>query len=311
MSDYSYLLPRDNAIDYLSNQLKNGSLTLFLGAGISAGIGLPEWSDLINNLFLQYYKATNKNYDPTSYVPEVSNHDSADKLQDAADKILRKVGDLNKFHDYLEIALYSDKIDYDDIGTVIHHDLLLALGALMIGSKRGHVSNVVTLNFDNILEWYLSVYGYVSNVIYDLPTLEGNEDVRIFHPHGYIPNSKMDERRSDFSIIGLDSINMRLGTTGDLWFEKTRHILRAGVCLFVGMSKRTFKDRAIAPLIITVGKEVSNTRPLGFWILIGELDDDTREEFLASNIIPIEILKKEEIPNFLFDICKKSVDKIF
>lgn len=314
MADHSYLLSRENTIQYLSDQLYKGYLTLFLGAGISAGIGLPKWADLINNLWLEYNKAMIKDYQSDSFIPVVSEGDSADRLQEEADKIIRKVGNIEKFHDYLEIALYSGKIDFDNIGTVIHHDLILALGALMIGSKRGHVNNIVTLNFDNILEWYLNIYGYIANVIYNLPALEGNEDVRIYHPHGYIPNSKIDTntRRSDFSILGLNSINKRLGTTGDPWFEKTRHILRAGVCLFIGMSKETFKDRALAPLINTVGEEVGKTRPLGFWFLkSSDLDENTRDEFLSSNIVPIEIVNYEEIPKFLFDICKESAKKVF
>jgi hypothetical protein len=241
-----HLMEETRALDFLASNLSDGTLVLVLGAGTSAGVGLPNWHTLVNRLrFRADLKAVPMNA-------------SADDLQSAADEVLREFckGDERDFAQLVKASLY-DGVTLSS--QVLKNDLLIALGALMIGSRRGSVKRVLTLNFDSMLEWYLTLHGFVPRVIVKPPVIEGAEDVRIYHPHGFLPHPSLSFTSSDFVMLGLRSINLRLGTSGDQWFELMRHVLRTGICLFVGLSEQSFRDRALAPLLTAVGKELVNS----------------------------------------------------
>lgn len=284
-----------SAIEYLSTCLRKGTLVLFLGAGASKGFGLPNWKDLINLLRKEVE------------LPEITDSPSADDLQHAADEV--KTALKNSDEDFLELIrkhLYTDSRNLPLVKLFDNH-LLISVSALLMGSRRGHISRVVTLNFDSMLEWFLSLYGFIVKTTFELPDLEGSEDVRIYHPHGFIPHPLLKMKSSDFVILGMDSVNERLGTPGEPWFEMTRHILDTGVCLFIGMSGNTLSDRILAPLLNTCGKKSRSKRPLGVWILKEELIDKKANEFRNNNIIPISITSEEEISEFLLNICQKAM----
>lgn len=299
MNDFDHLKNVANAKISLADNLKDGTIVLFLGAGASKGFGLPNWVELIN--FLR--KKENE-------VP-LPDDTAVDTLQRAADAIQRKIGD-DLLKDYIQECFYDNKVK-SNISDSLKNTLLVSISALLMGSKRGHISKVVTLNYDDMLEWFLSLFGFCVKTISNLPDLEGSEDVRIYHPHGFIPNQISGKLRSEGNLIlGLASANRRLGTPGDLWFEKVRDILNSGVCLFLGMSANTLRDRALAPLFQTCGEGVMGERPLGIWILSKEeMKDPTIEgEFDSVNIIPLSFSSFEEIPEFLLEICQIASRKI-
>jgi hypothetical protein len=297
MRHFDELMLTPKASDYLSSKLINGQLVLFLGAGVTKGFGLPDWLTLINTLRLDVG------------LPILSGAKSAEDLQHAADEIQDRLSSEKALIKLIEKNLYIDlgKFTPDKI---LNHHLIIAIAALLMGSKRGHVSRVVTLNYDNLLEMFLSLFGFVVETIYKLPHLEGSEDVRIYHPHGFIPLPTADTRISDFVILGLDKINERLGTPGDLWYELTRHILDTGFCLFIGMSSNSLSDRALAPLFNTSGKKWENIRPLGIWIVKDSIAIEKENEFFRNNIVPISILEEQKIIEFLLEICQKAAKKL-
>jgi len=289
MYEFDYLKDLGNAKTYLADHLTKGTLVLFLGAGASTGFGLPNWFQLI-----EYLR-------DKSGLPYISNYASAEDLQKAADQVKNKVGE-ERLKELIEECLYKD-ID-TSIAKSLSNKLLVSVSALLMGSKRGHISRVVTLNYDNMLEWFLSIFGFVVKTVSALPDLEGSEDVRIYHPHGFIPNPNAGQSKSNFIILGLASANRRLGTPGDAWFEMVRHILNTGVCLFVGMSPATLSDRALAPLFQTVGEEHVGKRPLGIWIVGQNITSDVEQEYASNNIIPIQLASHDDIPEFILEICQ-------
>jgi len=302
LESYTYI-PR--AQEFLANQLYQGSLSLFLGAGVSIASGLPSWKSLIHKLIVELNRDRGR---VVIKLPDLTNA-SADDLQGLAGTIKEEVGSQEELVSLLEKVLYFPEMADGFPFELLKSDILISIGALFAGSKRGHVQEVVTLNYDNILEWMVSINGMVSQTIYDLPQLEGDEDVRIFHPHGFVPHPKYDLQSSDFVILDLDSVNVRLGTPGDIWFEKVRHILRSRLCLFIGLSPTSFKDRALAPLLTTVGREVEKDRPLGFWVVSEVLTEPQKKAFLRNNMVPI-YLPISEIPKFLLRICQDAAKMI-
>jgi hypothetical protein len=290
MNHFDELKDPNHAIEYLADSLSDGSLVLFLGAGTSVGFGLPNWLKLVNALRLEVS------------LPEINDTSSADDLQHAADEIDDVLKNKFDLIDLIEKHLYNG---FDDLSLVsaLENHLLVSISALLMGSKRGHVTRVVTLNYDSMLEWFLSLFGFVVKTIYQLPELEGSEDIRIYHPHGFVPIPKMGLDRSNFVILGMHSANQRLGNMGDPWFEMTRHILDTGICLFIGMSGNTLSDRILSPLLADI-------RPLGIWILLGELTRAKEHEFARNNIIPMPIKESKDISEFLLKICQKASEKL-
>lgn len=295
MNEFDFLKPHAPAKEYLASKLAEGSLVLFLGAGTSYDFGLPGWVELINFL-------NNK-----IGAPALNSTSSADELQFAADSIESKVGK-PQLLDWITECLYSN-VNSNIVNSLKNH-LLVSIAALLMGSKRGHVTRVVTLNYDNMLEWFLSLFGFVVKTIYDLPALEGSEDVRVYHPHGFLPNPATGNIRSNFLILTMDSAHERIGTPGEPWVELIRHILNSGICLFIGLSARSLADRVLGPLFNTCGKKHIGKRPLGFWILKEDLTEDIELQFDRNYIIPLEILDSENISEFLLEICQEAAKKI-
>ncbi len=288
----------ERAERYLAGALSAGTLVLFLGAGMSSGAGLPNWPVLVRRMRGEVGLPTDDIEDP------------ADALQRAADDVRRALdGDEQRFAEVVTKCLYEG-VDLEE--SLVCDNLLVALGALMMGSRRGSVRRVVTFNFDSVLEYYLSVSGYVPLVVVKPPVDEGTEDVRVYHPHGFLPHPDLDIASSESVILGLKAINERLGSPHDEWFTTVRQVLLTGVGLFVGLSEHSFRDRALAPLLADVAKNVKNRRPTGFWILAEKRDKmkSLQEEFLEYNIVPLQLDGYQLVPKFLLRVCQLAAEKI-
>ncbi len=300
--EFDYLREKRRAVDYLSDSLGRGTLVLVLGAGASVGVGLPDWVTLVGNMAQRAGIAADA----------LTGHNvPAEELQLLADKILREFckNDERQFAGLVRTCLY-DGVELSN--RLLRSDLLTAVGALMMGSRRGSVRRVLTFNFDSIIEWYMFLHGFVPRVVLQPPELEGAEDVRIYHPHGFLPHPELKMKASDFVVLGLRATNLRLGKGGDPWFELLRHLLRTGVGLFVGMSPRSFRDRALAPLLAAVGEELKAERPTAFWVLLAsERSEASADEFLADNVVPLSCCgNKEDVPPFLLEICQKAASQV-
>ena len=305
--DFDYLRNEKYAIDILAESLVNGTLVLFLGTGVSVGAGLPRWPDLIKSM-REEVGLTSDNLG-----------DSDEALQDAADEVEIKFFSNNKkgFAELVRKCLYGD-VKLDE--SLLSDRGLIALGALISGSRRGSVSRVVTLNFDCILEWYLSLYGFISQVVFNLPAAEGSEDVRIYHPHGFLPHSDFNAKSSNFVMLGLKSINERLSEPSDDWNALLRHVLTTGMALFIGLSERSFRDRALSSWLEHAAKKNQKRcpdLPTGFWVLKLEGKEKSAQEielieqkFLASRIVPLRQPNAEGISSFLLRICQKAAEQI-
>jgi hypothetical protein len=297
--EIDHLTYPERAAEFLSESLSAGTLVLFLGAGASASAGLPNWRSLIESI-RTHVGMSNATLDS-----------SADSLQRAVDEVRREHFDGNEkgFAELVRECLYNG-VTLDD--SLLPNHLLISLGALMMGSRRGSVKRVVTFNFDSVLESYISIYGFVPRVVLQPPVDEGAEDVRIYHPHGFLPHPALGADSSDFVILGLKSINLRLGKRNDDWIELLRHILTTGIGLFIGLSEHSFRDRALAPLLADVAETLKRRRPTGVWVLVSEPGDRDQltKEFLDLGVVPLHLSTYEEIPKFLLNVCQRSAGSI-
>ncbi len=296
---YDYLTYYGRAIPFLAEALSAGRLVLFLGAGVSSGAHLPSWRGLVESLRGEVG------------LPNDHLDSSADSLERAADEVRRKFyrDDEKGFTELVREHLYRG-VSLDD--SVLNDRRLTALGALMMGSRRGSVKRVVTFNFDSVLESYIWLNGLVPRVVLQPPADEGGEDVRLYHPHGFLPHPDLKIEGSNFVILGSRSINLRVGKPHDHWVESLRHVLSSGLGLFIGLSEDSFRDRAIAPLLAAVSDDLRVRRPTAFWVLKdkGADSNEVNQEFLDYNIVPLRVPSFEAIPKLLLDICQQAAKAI-
>jgi hypothetical protein len=221
------------------------------------------------------------------------------------------ISPLQSYHEELaslaKTALY-EKCDFGE--ERLRNPLLVALGALMNGSRRGSVRRIVTLNFDCILEWYALTYGLVPRIITDPPDLEGAEDVRIYHLHGFLGHPSVNLPDGGKLILSRRSVNKRLGDRNDPWFSLTQHLFQTSIALAVGMSYRTFEDTALAPHITVAHALRRSHEPVGFWFLADAPPSASEDRaMLDVGIVPLR-MAKEEIPRVILKICQVAAKSL-
>lgn len=285
----------DQAIDFLAHHLRDGSLALALGAGVSRHLSLPRWFELVNGCSKE-----------ASLPATFGKSTPADALCERMEAIEKKTspdgkagkGQFPAYRNLVKRALYKG-INFDNI---LNGELLMAIGALLMGSKRGSITEIITFNFDDVLEWYLRLHGYTVNVISGLPALRTNADVTIYHPHGFLPFHP-DFRDSDFLLFSKRSYDKKLGDSVEPWTEITKALLKSKVTLFVGLSG---DDQTFGPIFDNVHTSLGTSRPTGVWMFTKKDKTERLDQIEDRNFIVLEFDKHEDWPAFLLKICQRA-----
>jgi SIR2-like domain len=279
----------DEAARYLGEHLFRGSLALVLGAGVSKPLGLPTWEELLAACFKEIGV-------PPSKIPDLEL-----RATDLAEACVRKSRDLKKV---VLDCLYPPK-GLSPVA-LMASKRMGALGAMLMGSRRGTVKDVLTFNFDSALEEYLTLHGYVVRIVTELPTLIGSEDVTIFHPHGYLPSKSARGTASDSLIFTKQSILQRTGDHENRWWGVLRELVRSKVLVLIGISEDTAVGNAMGPILQHEADQIAPKRPSAFWIA----KRDPRPGFGAvlrdANIVTVAVGANERIDDFLLSICREA-----
>ncbi len=277
----------------LATLLKSGQLALLLGAGISTDLGLPEWGGLVTRCAALL-----------GDTADYSDVTSAGDLMDAIDRMRRTSGATSEqMLTTVRSALYGPaaaeaypKHSLD----VIDSRLLTALGALMMASARGSAGEVFTLNFDDVLEWYLDLHGFRSEVVCELPrTLRGDVDVHVFHIHGFLPLMRDRYDASSWMILSKRQLEERLVRSSTYpWEALLLSRLQSKVFLVVGTSLADTDVR------VSLGRARDSgvDHPLGF--VLGVHDADKVAELRELSMVPISFSEHAAIPTFLLEVCQ-------
>lgn len=282
------------AVDFLAHHLREGSLALALGAGASRHLKLPRWFELVNACSKEAgMKAT------------FGKDTSTDELCDRMEKIECKYsggkadkGHSIKYRKLVTRALYKG-VNY---GNILHGELLMAVGSLLMGARRGSVTEVINFNFDDVLEWYLYLHGYDVNVISTLPSLRTGANVTIFHPHGFLPHHN-EFTGSNFLIFSRRSYDKKMGDSVEPWTDLTKSILKSKVVLFVGLSG---SDQTFGPIFDNVHTTLGKTRQTGVWLFTKKDKADKLDQLEGRNFIVLEFEKHEDWPSFLLRVCQAA-----
>jgi hypothetical protein len=225
-------------------------------------------------------------------------------------KVVRLCGEQNRDVRQLIGAVLYKSAAIDSV-SLMGNPRLGSLGAMLMGSRRGTVTNVVTFNFDSVLEEYLSLHGYVSRVVTELPAITGNEDVTVYHIHGYIPSPNASGAHPSREVIfSKDSMNARVGEQNGSWPTLLRTFARSKVLLMLGMSAASSIGSAVGPLFKDESAAIAADRPTAFWVGAESFDQDVRHTLLNANVVPVKLLDHNELEAFLLRICRGAAARI-
>ena len=272
---------------YLAKQLIRGRLELVLGAGTSAHFGLPTWKSLIERLY-STHGAT-----PSSGTETVQAEDFRNRYHK---------NDQAGFVSAVKLALYHDvKIGFDEM---MSHHTLAGILSMLLAAGPGRNAEVVTFNWDNLLERYLSLHGRVALPVYEEQYWAQVADVTVFHPHGYLPyqDDVTGSRALIFDQLSYDKIMAK----ETIWKQVLLALFRTRTCMFIGLS---CTDPHLLALLVQVKEEhASLVNGTLFWAVTFTTDAATEERWKERGVYPLILKDYAELPRRLFDISQAAID---
>lgn len=229
-----YQLNQNEAWLDLSHALRERLLTLMVGAGISSKLGLPEWPELAKGVAetasdrLGLIRADRFN------VADLDNNVSGRTLLRRMLKVRRQMGHETAFVELVKQVLYGPKWETPSIMDA--SPTLRALGMMIAGSQRGRINEIVNFNFDSLLEWYLLAHGFVVASYRSWPSSYIEADVRIYHPHGYLPFSPDQGHQSSRIAFDEKRVNDIVVDPANQWKHLYRYLFCTRIFLAVGLS---------------------------------------------------------------------------
>lgn len=280
-----------NVDDFLARKLRAGSTSVVLGAGASHGFNLPNWGDLVIGVRNQCGESAPK---------------KALRPEDEADSLRRKYfkNDRVGFAKAVWRALY-EKANHDP-RFLLKSELLQALSAFLTNSIRGQGGTIVTFNFDDILESYLRLLGFIVRSETSAPAWNSDADVLVYHPHGLLPkDSQADSTKIVFSTTDFDEV---VGRDSDAWNRTMRSVWSSTFPVFVGLSG---DDARLRSLLLDVRPDHPATVKDSslYWGVRPTPQDenpDTIERWKELGIVPRIIKDYDELPAWILSICQKA-----
>lgn len=259
----------------LKSLIKKGNVILFVGAGISATVGLPNWSELISHISYEL-----------EYDPKIFNT-YGDSLSLAEFYIIEK-GEIGELRNWMETKwnVKDEQIQDSKI-----YDCIIDLDFPII----------YTTNYDHCLERAFKLrnkkYKRIINVD-DLVNLK-SDDTQIIKFHG--------DTISDRSIVLSESSYFeRLEFNSPLDIKLKSDMLGKSI-LFIGYSLSDINIRLLIYKIDKIWQESNNikNRPQSYIFLPSPnpIQETILKRRGINTIIGNEIDKKESIENFLLELC--------
>jgi hypothetical protein len=192
---------RQESIATLHAACKQGNLTLYLGAGVSVGNGLPTWEQLV---LAMYFSAVSKQslggWRPfPNYLYAIAEwylENSREPLEIIARKLRNLYGEGGQtaFRESLHNTLYGGFLEPDgNLSDEPHPDQLLYANATLaattalcshVPAGKRAVQAVITYNYDDLLEMALGSYPHQS--VFGEGVIAA-DTMPVYHVHGFVP----------------------------------------------------------------------------------------------------------------------------
>ncbi len=205
----------------LQSAFSDQRLTMYLGAGVSAGSGLPTWEKLVLAL---YFATVSEQRLPgwrpfPNYLFAIADWyltTRQEPLEITARKLkallAERQDESSDFQTALRNALYglqTDSLDQQEPPPIHHNATLMAVRDLCLAKTKAAygVRSVITYNYDDLLERALADENQrnVSPVFDHSPADEGH--LPVFHVHGYLPFLPDPDRKDEGLIFSEEEYN--------------------------------------------------------------------------------------------------------
>lgn len=209
---------RDLRVNKLRNEIQRGQNSLFVGAGLSCSLGIPNWQELLKKL---HNRVRRKSPDYPNYrlISKDSNNSYlviARFLNDAA--IQNKV----------EFVSVVRKLLYKNIG--IKSKLMDALISLL---KQNRIGEIITYNYDTLLEQKMTSEE-IMNTSVDGKNRRVKNAIPVMHVHGVIDSK---DNTFDSGVVLSEDEYHNLYRNSYHWANVAQlYALTHTTCIFVGLS---------------------------------------------------------------------------
>lgn len=279
--------------EHVAMRLGQGSTSLFLGAGASHGFHLPNWAELVASV-----RAHAGAKAPASTV----------RPEEEAGMLLRKHfgKDRAAFAEAVRKALYSTA--RSDHAFMLRSELLQAVAAFLTNSIRGRGGAVVSFNFDDMVETYLRLLGFVVKSETSVPAWNDRADVVVYHPHGMLP---LDKTKPGTPVVfAASDFDAVVGRQEDAWNQTMSSILSTTFPVFIGLSG---EDNRLRSLLTAVrDKHPARVRDSSMYWGVrptpkGE-EEHVVERWKDMGIAPRFIDGYAALPSWLLGVCQKAAN---
>lgn len=225
----------------LAKEYIENNLSLVLGAGVSAQSNIPLWNDLLNLLVLKILEG--KAYIHGEFTESQLDAITKYTLHSLGESPLIQLRyikaslETKNFKELLYKTLYNKDFTSET-------DILKEITSLCSGVKCNNdkniknvdcrINNIITYNFDDMLEQALNKRNIEYNVIFDEKNKKSPSSLNIYHVHGYLPykNNESSETfvfsEDDYHVVYNDVYH---------WSNIVQlNCFRENVCLFIGCS---------------------------------------------------------------------------
>lgn len=205
----------------LSEAAAAGQLTLVLGAGVSMGSGLPLWGALIDRLAAKF----GKDRGPSSFAALFKKSNTSE---------VRKVRVLEQL-----VSGFRLQVQDELYRTAAKPTKSIKALSTFIGARsKKHPINIITYNFDDLLETALEGAGIAFQAVCSSQSyITKSSPITIFHPHGYLPRKQLVSATLDSPIVFSEPSFHREYFNYANWSNIVQlHAFTRSTCLFIGLS---------------------------------------------------------------------------
>lgn len=223
-----------NYIEEVHKAFTNKLLVPFIGAGVSMAANLPSWDQLLFRLayHIMFY---DKQDLPGNHIKQElhdiieSNKENSPIIQTRM--LMQNIPVENKQQLLLD-SLYEKQSQIN-----LDNALLQTLLRFIRRENKINIDEIVTFNFDNLLEQCMKQEKIAYNCIYHEADNKQQDRINIYHVHGYLGNDiDPDEADLDELVFSEEQYHRRYNDSYHWSNMKQISFLREKICLFIGCS---------------------------------------------------------------------------
>ncbi len=276
--------------EFVGSALFAGRLLPVIGAGVSYFSNLPSWTSLLLSLAEEV---------------GISEEESSTKISKLGPfefaTHVREVGYNNEQSVFLK-ALHQHLYKENSVSALhetFQNSGMHALNFICSRSIRGGARNVITYNYDDILERMFRFGGFVAESIDKPAYVNSHCDVRIFHPNGFLPIELSDPGSARAVICSDDLTSDEYKKWDQLVVEKysRNFVLLIGLS---GYDTKLIEQLEIArknhPLI-----NHEKQKYFGVALCYGDCDASALQ---SAGVKVLKFTSPEEWPGFVFEVCR-------